>query len=135
PGDGPVPIVLHHPDGTLPPAIAQQLEREDIVILWHNGSAFDGPVLAFAGLDVSRIRAIDTLVCARVLLSGQWADQDTSHAADDNVPGAGYEEEALRWLKVVLPGDKKVHQKQDWVKKESLSQDDVAYCSHDTFFN
>jgi DNA polymerase I-like protein with 3'-5' exonuclease and polymerase domains len=124
----PVVIVLHLRDGVIPPEVAWQLERPELVLVWHNGSMFDSILLFRAGVDIWRTRHVDTYINARVLLGGQEVD------GGGRAVSAGYAAEVERRLDIRLPADKKRRQRQKWGDRLWLDEQDVAYCVRDVLY-
>jgi DNA polymerase I-like protein with 3'-5' exonuclease and polymerase domains len=123
-------IVLHWPGGTrtLPDDLACALEAADLVWYWHNGAAFDALFLAAAGVDVTRMRTVDTMINAKVLLGGVQVDLRKTGVS------AGLDQELLRRLQIALPPTKKGKQREKWADKSALTQEDVDYCIADALY-
>jgi DNA polymerase-1 len=125
---GPVPIVLHLPDGVIPTALARQLERADLALVWHNGVMFDAIFLVRAGVNIWRTCHVDTYLGAQVLLGGQKYD------AQGKAISAEYAEEVRHRLGIRLPANKRQKQRQNWAGRLYLDADDVAYCVRDVLY-
>lgn len=128
PRTGPVPIVLHLPDGVIPTALARQLERADLALVWFNGVMFDAILLVRAGVNIWRTCHVDAYLGAQVLLGGQKYD------ARGKVISAEYAEEVWRRLRIRLPATKRHKQRQSWAGRLYLDTEDVAYCVNDVLY-
>jgi hypothetical protein len=141
-GQLPVTIVLHHSvmrtaDGQVrvPAGITRQLQRPDIIPLWHGGGRYDGPILARHGCDLLQRPVIDTLTCERVLLSGQFPDEDEGERTTKQYPKASLSYCLLRRLGIWLP-DKEAKQKEigERLRGPELPDEDLPYCATDTLY-
>jgi ribonuclease D len=126
----PTYAVLHFPGGTstLPPELSRALEEARVTWVWHNGAAFDALFLAAAGVDVTKMRSIDTYINAVVLLGGVRVDTQGKGVS------AGLDQELRRRLDVRLPETKKGKQREKWAEKAYLGRDDVDYAVADVCY-
>jgi DNA polymerase-1 len=124
----PCPSFLHLPDGAIPSALARQLERQELTLVWHNGVMFDAIFLVRAGVNIWRTRHVDTYLGAQVLLGGQKYDRH------GKVISADYASEVRRRLGICLPANKRSKQRQNWAGRLYLDAEDVTYCTNDVHY-
>jgi DNA polymerase I-like protein with 3'-5' exonuclease and polymerase domains len=137
PDQDPLLMVLHHSamqqDGrtVVPEALVAQLRRPELTPVWHNGGTYDSIILARHGCYLLDQPALDTFVCERVLLCGQFQDEDDAGW----YPSAGFGEAVLRRLQIHLP-QKKEQQKQivAWAKEPELCPEALRYCAQDALY-
>jgi DNA polymerase I-like protein with 3'-5' exonuclease and polymerase domains len=135
----PILAVLHWPQwgeapgAPLPVCLVRQLQRPDLIPVGHNISTYDLPILARHGCDLTNRPTIDTMVQERVLLQGQFRDEERAGKGLD-YPGLGLSDCLLRRLRVWL--GKAAQQKGIGARlaAPTMCEDDLRYCALDILF-